>query len=186
MPILGIIDSAKTGNIFAGYNSIATTYYSSGTGGDVVFSNIPSAYRHLQIRMFVRDTRADNNSTWFMSFNNDSAGTSYSYQGAEQLGNGTIGSVDTINTSRIQGPLPASNTGASRFGAAVINIFDANQTNKFKSVSYQSGFSNNNNGGQRLWTAFATWRNTNAITNIRIAPNTGFAQYSHIALYGIV
>lgn len=182
MPILGVIASSRV----IGYNSIATVSYSSGTGGDVVFSNIPLTYRTLQIRMFTRDTRVDNNSTWFMSFNGDNAGTSYSYQGAEQLGSGSPSSVDVINTPRIQGPTSAANTGASRFGAAVITIFDANQTNKFKSVSYQAGFSNNNNGGNRLWTVFATWRNTNAITEIRIAPNTGFAQYSHFALYGIV
>ena len=166
------------------YNSIATVSYPSGTGGDVIFYNIPNIYRTLQIRMFSRHTRVDNSSTWFITFNEDTT-TSYSYQGAEQTGSGSISSVDNINQNRIQGPTSASTTGASRFGSAVINIFDANQTNKFKTMSYQSGFSNNNNGGARLWTAAATWRSTYPITTIRIAPNTGFAQYSHIALYGI-
>jgi hypothetical protein len=168
----------------AQFNSIATVSYPSGTGGDVVFTNIPSIYRTLQIRMFSRHTRVDNSSTWFITFNEDN-GTTYSYQGAEQTGSGSISGVDQINQTRIQGPTSAANTGASRFGSAVINIFDANQTNKFKTMSYQSGFSNNNNGGARLWTAAATWRSTSAITTIRIAPNSGFAQFSHIALYGI-
>jgi hypothetical protein len=185
MPILGVIDSAKTGNLFAGYNSIATVSYPSGTGSDAVFSNIPSAYRTLQIRMFSRHTRVDNNSTWFLNFNEE-LGTAYSYTGAQQLGDGSITGVNEINQPRIQGPTSAASTGASRFGSAVINIFDANQTNKFKTISYQSGFSNSQNGGQRLWTTHATWRSTSAITTIRMAPNTGFAQYSHIALYGIV
>jgi hypothetical protein len=185
MPILGVIDSAKTGNLFAGYNSIATVSYPSGTGSDAVFSNIPSAYRTLQIRAFIRDTRNDNSSTWFLTFNGDT-GNNYSYQGGEQTGSGTIGSVDSINQPRMQGPLSALTTGSGRFASCVINIFDANQTNKFKSMSYQSGFSNNMNGGQRIWMAAATWRSTSAITEIRFAPNTGFAQYSHIALYGIV
>jgi hypothetical protein len=168
----------------AGYSSIATVSYPSGTGGDVLFTNIPSIYRTLQIRMFSRHTRVDNSSTWFITFNED-GGTNYSYQGAEQTGSSSISSVDNINQTSIQGPTSAANTGASRFGSAVINIFDANQTNKFNTMSYQSGFSNNGNGGARLWTAAATWRSTSAITTIRIAPNTGFAQYSHIALYGI-
>ena len=184
-PILGVMDSSKAGNLFAGFSSISTVYYPSGTGSDALFTNIPSAYRTLQIRMFSRHTRVDNSSTWFMTFNEES-GTAYSYQGAEQLGGGTISGVNEINQPRIQGPTSSTNTGASRFGSAVINIFDANQTNKFKTISYQSGFSNANNGGARLWTANATWRNTAAISTIRIAPNTGFAQYSHIALYGIV
>jgi large repetitive protein len=168
----------------AGYSSIATVSYPSGTGGDVVFTNIPSIYRTLQIRMFSRHTRVDNSSTWFMTFNEDGS-TTYSYQGAEQTGSGSISGVNELNQTRIQGPTSAANTGASRFGSAVINIFDANQTNKFKSISYQSGFSNNNNGGARLWTAVGTWRSTSAINTIRIAPNSGFAQFSHIALYGI-
>jgi hypothetical protein len=90
MPILGVIDSAKTGNLFAGYNSIATVSYPSGTGSDAVFSNIPSAYRTLQIRAFIRhDTRNDNSSTWFLTFNGDT-GNNYSYQGGEQLGSGSL------------------------------------------------------------------------------------------------
>jgi hypothetical protein len=168
----------------AQYNSIATVSYPSGTGGDVVFYNVPSVYRTLQIRMFSRHTRVDNSSTWFITFNEDTSNT-YSYQGAEQTGSGSISSVNELSQPRIQGPTSAANTGASRFGSAVINIFDANQTNKFKTMSYQSGFSNNNNGGARLWTAAATWQNTSAIRTIRIAPNGAFAQYSHIALYGI-
>jgi hypothetical protein len=169
---------------YTGYESIATVSYPSGTGGDVVFSSIPSNFRTLQLRMFTRDTRVDNNSTYFITFNEDTT-SSYSYQGSEHTGGGSIGGVNEINQTRLQGPTSAANTGASRFGATVMNIFDANQTNKFKTASYQAGFSNNNNGGARLWTVSATWRNTAAISTIRIAPNTGFAQYSHIALYGI-
>jgi hypothetical protein len=168
----------------AQYNSIATVSYPSGTGGDVIFTNIPSNYRTLQIRMFSRHTRVDNSSTWFITFNEVTTNT-YSYQGAEQTGSSSISGISEINQPRIQGPTSATNTGASRFGSAVINIFDANQTNKFKTMSYQSGFSNNNNGGARLWTMAATWQSTSAINTIRIAPNGSFAQYSHIALYGI-
>lgn len=165
-----------------GYNSLATTYYSTGSGGDVTFSNVPTGYRHLQIRAFVRDTRADTTATWFLQFNADT-GTNYSYHGMEQNGT-SIGSVSSINTNSIQGITSAGQTGSSRFAAAVIDIFDANQTNKFKTVTYQSGFSNNGNVA-RLYTAAGTWRNTNAITSISFKPNTAFAQYSHIALYGI-
>lgn len=165
-----------------GYNSIATVSYSSGSGGDVTFSNIPLGYRHLQIRAFIRDTRADTTATWFLQFNADT-GTNYSYQGMEQNGT-SIGSISSLNTNSIQGINSAAQTGSSRFAAAVIDIFDANQTNKFKTVTYQSGFSNNGSTA-RLYTAAGTWRNTSAITSISFKPNTAFAQYSHIALYGI-
>jgi hypothetical protein len=164
-----------------GYFSIATISYSSSTGGDVTFSSIPSDYRHLQLRMFLRDTRAASDSTWFMQFNGDT-GNNYSYQGMSQNGS-SIGSVTSLTTNSMQGITSASSTGASRFGAAVIDIFDANQTNKYKLATYQSGFTNGGNGS--LYTLAGTWRNTAAITSIVIKPNTGFAQYSHFALYGI-
>lgn len=190
MPIIGSLAGGSARGFgglipssLAGFNSIATVSYPSGTGSDAVFSNIPSVYRTLQIRMFSRHTRSDNSSTWFLTFNGDN-GSNYSYQGAEATS--SIGAFNNINETRIQGITSGASTGASRFGSAVINIFDANQTNKYKSISYQSGFTNATNGGERIHTAAATWRSTSAITSITIAPNTGFAQYSHIALYGIV
>ena len=180
MPILGILASST--EKFAGYNSIASVSYASASGGDVTFSNIPSAYRHLQVRMFVRDTRAASDSTWFMQFNGDTT-NNYSYQGMQQNGT-SISSVSSLTTNSMQGIAPASNTGASRFGAVVIDIFDPNQTNNYQTTTYQSGYTNNGSGG--LYTLAGTWRSTAAITSIVIKPNTGFAQYSHFALYGIV
>jgi hypothetical protein len=180
MPILGIVSSSVE-NI-TGYNSIASVSYASASGGDVTFSNIPSVYRHIQVRMFVRDTRAASDSTWFMQFNGDTA-NNYSYQGMQQNGT-SISSVSSLTTNSMQGIAPASSTGASRFGAVVVDIFDVNQTNKYKVATYQSGYTNNGSGG--LYTLAGTWRNTSAITSIVIKPNTGFARYSHFALYGIV
>ena len=164
------------------YDSIATVFYSSGTGGDVTFSNIPSGYRNLQLRMFLRDTRSASDSTWFMQFNGDT-GNNYSYQGMSSNGT-SISNVSSINTNSMQGITSASSTGGSRFGAAVIDIFDSNQTNKFKTATYQSGYTNNGSGN--LYTLAGSWRSTAAINSIVIKPNTGFAQYSHFALYGMV
>ena len=49
MPILGVIDSAKTGNL-SSYESIQTITVGSGGASTIVFSSIPSTYAHLQIR----------------------------------------------------------------------------------------------------------------------------------------
>ena len=163
------------------YNSIATVSYASGSGGDVIFYNIPNIYRHLQIRMFLRDTRAASDSTWFMQFNTDT-GNNYSYQGMGANGS-TISNVTSTSTNSMQGITSASSTGASRFGSAVIDIFDANQNNKYKPVTYQSGYTNNGSGN--IYTIAGSWLNTAPITTIAIKPNTAFAQYSHFALYGM-
>ena len=163
------------------YNSIATVYYSTGTGGDVTFYNIPNIYRHLQVRMFLRDTRAATDSTWFMQFNTDT-GNNYAYQGMQAQGTSITG-LSSTSTNSFQGITSASSAGASRFGAAVIDIFDANQSNKYKTVTYQAGYTNNGSG--YIYTVAGEWLSTYPITTITIKPNTGFAQYSHFALYGM-
>lgn len=165
----------------AQYNSIATVSYASGTGGDVIFTNIPTTYRHLQIRMFMRDTRSATDSTWFMQFNGDT-GNNYSYQGMGANGS-TINNVTSTGTNSMQGITSGATAGANRFGSAVIDIFDVNQTNKFKTSTYQSGYTNNGSGN--VYLIAGTWLSTAAISSITIKPNTGFAQYSHFALYGI-
>jgi hypothetical protein len=165
----------------AQYNSIATVSYASGTGGDVTFTNIPTNYRHLQIRMFMRDTRAATDSTWFMQFNGDT-GNNYSYQGMGANGS-TISNVTSTSTNSMQGITSATSAGANRFGSAVIDIFDVNQTNKYKPVTYQSGYTNNGSGN--IYTIAGSWLSTAAINSITIKPNTAFAQYSHFALYGM-
>lgn len=181
---LGISSASSASNsvtVTSQYNSIATVSYSSGSGGDVTFYNIPSIYRHLQVRMFLRDTRAASDSTWFMQFNTDT-GNTYSYQGMQANGT-SISSLSSTSTNSFQGITSASSTGASRFGAAVVDIFDANQPNKYKTATYQSGYTNSGSGS--IYTVAGTWRSTYPITTITIKPNTGFAQYSHFALYGI-
>lgn len=165
----------------AGYTSIATVSYASGNGGDVQFVNIPNTYRHLQVRMFMRDTRVANDSTWFMQFNYDT-GNNYSYQGMGANGS-TISNVTSTSTNSMQGITSGSTAGANRFGSAVIDIFDVNQTNKFKTSTYQSGYTNNGSGN--VYLIAGTWRSTSAINTIVIKPNTAFAQYSHFALYGM-
>jgi hypothetical protein len=164
------------------FNSIQTVFYSTSSGGDVVFSSIPNNYRHLQVRIFARDTRAAVDSTWFMQFNSDT-GNNYSYQGMNANGS-SISSISSLNTNSMQGIVSGANSGSSRYGAAVIDVFDSNQTNKYKSVSYQSGYTNNGSGN--IYTVAGTWRSQSAISTITIKPNTAFAQYSHIALYGIL
>jgi hypothetical protein len=173
--------ASNSATVTSQYNSIATASYSSGSGGDVTFYNIPNIYRHLQVRMFTRDTRAASDSTWFMQFNTDT-GNNYSYQGMQANGS-SVSALTSTTTNSFQGITSASSTGASRFGAAVIDIFDVNQSNKYKTVTYQTGYTNNGSGS--IYTVSGTWRSAYPITTITIKPNTGFAQYSHFALYGI-
>jgi hypothetical protein len=180
MPILGILASST--EKLAGYNSIATVSYPSGSGGTASFSSIPGAYRHLQLRAFIRDTTSATTAQWTLRFNGDTA-TNYNYAGMFQVGEGSITQDRANNQTGVRSDHPGSST--APFGIVVIDIFDANQTNKFKSINFSSGFSNAGNTA-RLFTMSGAWRSTNAVSSITFAPQTAFAQYSHIALYGIV
>jgi hypothetical protein len=180
MPILGILASSVE-NI-TGYNSIASVSYPSGSGGTATFSNIPSVYRHLQIRAFTRDTGGGTTAQWTLRFNGDTS-ANYNYAGMFQTGQGSITQDRAINQPQIVSDHPGSST--TPFGVTLIDIFDANQTNKFKAINFSSGFSNAGNTA-RLFTMSATWRSTSAVSSITFAPQTAFARYSHIALYGIV
>jgi hypothetical protein len=166
----------------AGYNSIATVSYPSGSGGTASFTSIPTGYRHLQIRAFTRDTASGTTAQWTLRFNGDTA-TNYNYAGMFHTGTGSITGDLANNQSQIVSDHPGSST--TPFGVTIIDIFDVNQTNKFKAVNFSSGFSNAGSTA-RLFTMSGTWRSTSAISSITFAPQTAFAQYSHIALYGIV
>jgi hypothetical protein len=71
------------------------------------------------------------------------------------------------------------------FGTVIIDILDYANTNKYKTQRSLGG--NDRNGAGYIDFSSGNWRNTNAITSIDIKAlyGTGFAQYSHFALYGI-
>ena len=73
----------------------------------------------------------------------------------------------------------------STFGAVVIDILDYANTNKYKTIRSLSGTDYNNTSGA-VGLFSGSWRNTNAITTIKItASSANLAQYSQFALYGI-
>ena len=181
-PIIGIIDSTKTGRLYAGsaYDSIATTTLTS-SQNTVTFSNIPSTYKHLQLRAIVRtDRAADDKDSGNMRFNSDS-GSNYS-QKVLSSNTSSVVSSNTINQTSIPTILFGSATSAAAdvFGYSVVDIFDYANTSKNKTVYSLTG-------GLLAQLQTGTWRNTNAITSITLLPNVGtnFVANSRFALYGI-
>lgn len=180
-PILGIMASAISGNLWApskDYDSIATiTPYT--TTSTVVFSSIPSTYRHLQLRANAAGSAAANIT---IRFNGDT-GSNYNYHFLE--GNGATASAGggAGSIAYIVGPV-VTNT-ASSYTGMVIDVLDYKDTNKNTTLRSLSGADLN---GSSNWLTFSSgvWFNTTAINSITITLGSGtFAANSHWALYGI-
>ena len=184
-PMLGIMASGISGNLFApsgAYDSIATA---SGTGssGTITFNSIPSTYTHLQIRAIARDDRGAALNNCYMRLNSATTGYSTHYL----VGNGSTASADNwINADYIDVGI---NTGASAtsgiMSAFVIDILDYANTNKYKTTRQLSGSDQNGSGSIRFQSGL--WQSTNAITSITLHANTSwnFTSTTQFALYGI-
>jgi hypothetical protein len=187
MPILGILASATTGNLFdSDYESIQT--YTVGSGGttSVSFTSIASTWKHLQIRWIARENTGsvstpDENIR--IRFNSDT-GSNYSLHRLNGTGSATYVDGYANESDVVATGFSGNGATASIYGAGVIDILDYGNTNKYKTVRLLSGVDQNGSGA--VWFNSGNWRNTNAITSIELRESTnGFKQYTQFALYGI-
>jgi hypothetical protein len=166
------------------YESIATVTVGSGGASNITFSSIPSTYTHLQLRVTARDSGSAGAASVSIRVNGDS-GSNYTghqlYATGSVVGSSTLGSLPTTNAQPIY---IIDNTAASNiFGISIVDILDANNTTKNKTFRALTGY--DTNGGGIIIMRSAMWMNTSAITSMVLTPDTGFTQYSQIALYGI-
>jgi hypothetical protein len=178
MPNLGIIASSISGKLTS-YESIATiTPYT--TTSTVVFSSIPSTYKHLQIRWFARGSSL---AGLYWTFNGDN-GANYARHRISADGSSAsvsgLASQNQIYTVASWGIPNATST----FAGGVYDILDYQNTDKYKTMRGLAGQDSNGSGGVEFVSGL--WMNTTAINSITISPNTGTIQAnSHWALYGI-
>jgi hypothetical protein len=161
-----------------GFFQIATTTLNV-SAASITFSSIPQGYTHLQVRYTARATVNDNT---YMRFNGDT-GANYSShyiygQGSSAasggLANGTSFFVDILTGS------------ATSYNAAVVDILDYANTNKYKTARTIAGMDLNGSGN--VWLVSGNWRNTAAITSITLNQSSSsyvFEPNSSFALYGI-
>ena len=171
---------------FGAFESIATTTLSSSTAS-ITFSSIPSTYKHLQIRYFVRTDRADVKDEIAIVYNGDTTGSNYSFHHISGDG-ATVFAYGGGSEEGLMVYASGANTSASIFGVGVADILDYASTDKYKTHRSIGGYDNNSAVSVgHVGLSSGVWRNTAAITSIRVAPNnaTNFVQYSSFALYGI-
>ena len=166
------------------YESIVTAIVDSSGAASVEFSNIPQNYTHLQIRGTARSARTEPNDYIYLRFNSDS-GNNYAWHDLEGDGSSAAAQATASTAQIFTLFITTANSGASMFGAGIIDILDYANTNKYKIVRTLSG--NDRNGSGYVVFGSGLWQNTNAVSTITLTNHgaTNFQQYSSFALYGI-
>jgi len=166
------------------FQSIATVTVGSGGAANVEFTSIPGDFDHLQIRVLARGTNASASIYQKIQFNSD---TSSIYADHYILGDGASASAGASTNAAFigVGSTAGANASANIFGTIIIDLLDYADNNKYKTIRNLEGFDVNGSGGYVMLTS-GLWRNTSAVTSIKLTPSAGnYAQYSHFALYGI-
>ena len=163
------------------FESIATTT-AVGSTADVTFSSIAQTYTHLQLRMIIKNHTTNTNQTR-IQFNSDTA-TNYSFHAMGAVNETTSGSSGVTQAHIYIGNHPSSSV-ASTFSVFIVDILDYTNTNKYKTTRTIRGTSLNNTDSS-IELRSGSWRNTAAISTIRIFPGAdSFGIYSSFALYGV-
>lgn len=174
--LLGILDQVGVTPSTTSYESIATvTPYT--TTSTVVFSSIPSTYKHLQIRCHGYQAGSGAN---FQLVLNSNAGI----RSHELVGNGSNATAGT-DTGSGSGQYINSNAVAGYPICMIVDILDYTSTTKYKTTRTLGGFSSNaSSTTDRVWLISSLFDTTAAISSLTI--NTGnLTTGAHFALYGI-
>lgn len=190
-PMLGIFASQITGHLQTdngAYFPIRSYVVPSGGAASVTFSSIPSTYTHLQVRMIARSTRTGINRDYASFYFNSDTGANY--RGHNLNGDGSSASAgDDYGFTTEMGVfwLAGNDSGTNVFGAAVMDILDYANTNKYKTTRTLSGIDVNGTNGNITLNS-GLWMSTSAISSITIKPTSGttnWMQYSSFQLYGV-
>lgn len=175
-PILGIL--ASSGAVAGGsYESIATISVGSGGASNVEFTSIGSGYKHLQIRGIGGITTG--NQIGYMQINGDNTATNYYTHALE--GDGSSAYAYAVNSYPRFISFPSA---SNLFGVSVFDILDYGNTSKYKTVRALGGVDRNGSGEITLYSGL--WKNTDAITSIKLIPASGtLKEFTTFALYGI-
>jgi hypothetical protein len=183
MPNLGIIASQISGHLFTAgtYDSIATQTVGAGGVTSVTFSSIPQTYKHLQVRGIFKPT----NASWISAYFNGDAVNTNKYSEHDLRGDGSTASAEATSNANAAYFILGIPSAANTFAAGVTDILDYTNTNKYKTIRSLSGMDANGSGNIDLTST--GWRDTSAITQIKLVINNGdtIPQYSSFALYGI-
>jgi hypothetical protein len=167
----------------AGYDPAATFLIQriNGSGvSSVTFSSIPQTYSSLQIRMNWLASVSGNG--LLLEINGSSSGI---YDNHWLRGNGSAASASySINTSFNFLPTIINGSSTTYPTGSIVDIHNYTSTTQNKTIRSFGGVDLNGSGEVVL--ASGLWRNTSAITSLRIYMSSGtFSSGSTFALYGM-
>ena len=181
MPILGVVASSITNNLFnSDYVALATATVGAGGASEITFSDIPNTYKHLAIRFHVASP-----SSAVMRVGNGSVDTGSNYAKhsvfARNTNFGAFGASSQTYYNLYGYQLSQVNV----FCAGTAEILDYASTTKKKTMKVFSAQVNQTDSEVNYNSGL--WNITSAITHISIFPESGgnFLQYSSASLYGI-
>jgi hypothetical protein len=184
-PILGLIDSSKTGNLTSpSMDFIATYEVPSGGVSQISFSSISQNYTHLHIRGVLRNEHPSYQyGSLYWQHNGTGQGQYHDATWAADPPSLNYGGAGGAGTPF--GTVPTSNITSGFFSQWVLDMFEYKNTNKNKTVIYRDGFAASSYQVVDMGSAsFAN--NLNATTSINFYSLTSnFIQYSRLSLYGI-
>jgi hypothetical protein len=191
MPILGVIDSAKSNWLdSSAYFPIATTTLAT-TTSSITFSSIPQTYTHLQIRGVAQgNSPSVNSETFRIQLNGDTAAnySTHGPYGSSYSGSGGVGTTGVINAASATAisafDFPRDNS--SYFAPIVYDILNYTNTSIYKTVRSIAGTDMNQTGYSWLGIYSGLWLNTAAVTSVRVFPNAdSWKANTKFTLYGI-
>lgn len=163
------------------YEPIATNTLGS-NATFITFSSIPGTYTDLRLVLVARNATGYINNYFYLQFNGDNAGN---YSETYMLGYGSnpVSSGSSSNTGLISlGGINGVDEVA--FGLFTADIFRYTGSDNKTVLTSRSADRNNTSGD--LGRSVGLWRNTSAITSVRIANSGGFfAAGTTATLYGI-
>ena len=152
----------------------------------VSFTNIPNTYTHLQVRCIARTSAAQDRESIKLTFNSDT-GSNYARHSLWGSGSAASAYGGASEAYVLLTDFAAASATASIYGAAITDILDYANTNKYKTVRSLGGV--DLNAAVTVYDGLNSglWQNTNAITSITLTPFGGsnLVQYSQFALYGV-
>ena len=183
-----LLSFQKHSNMLAGnsaysppvYDLLETTLIGTNTAS-VTFSNLNnySDYKHLQLRMTLRDSGAVTRTNSFIRFNSDS-GTNYACHHLFSFGS-VFSSAEPSQTA-IKLPFTSgANAASNQFSPYVVDILDFSSSSK--NTTTRAFSSNVSDTIVSIHTGL--WNNTAAVTTLVVSTDGNFVSGSRVSLYGI-